>query len=257
MEESAGGKLWSMRGGSGSPTLVLLHGLGANAAVWEPLLPIVAERWPGKWLAPDLRGHGRSPHDAPYGYATYAADVASLLDQNEDAVLVAHSMGGVVAMALATGWFGIHVQRVVAFGVKIAWTAEEVGKLRDIAHAPIRWFDRREEAVERFLRVSGLKGLAAADSAVAEAGIAERRGQFRLAMDPRANAVVGPPVEDFIGAMRAPLRLLAGSKDPMVTGEQVRRFDKGALVLDGLGHNLHAEAPARLWEVVEASLSGQ
>jgi pimeloyl-ACP methyl ester carboxylesterase len=26
-------------GGSGAPTLLLLHGLGANAAVWRKLLP--------------------------------------------------------------------------------------------------------------------------------------------------------------------------------------------------------------------------
>ena len=29
------------RGGSGSPTLILLHGLGANGEVWNRMLPIV------------------------------------------------------------------------------------------------------------------------------------------------------------------------------------------------------------------------
>src|SRR5262245_37275966 len=47
--------------GSGSPSLVLLHGLGQNGAVWRPLLAELSG-WPGRIVIPDLRGHGRSPH---------------------------------------------------------------------------------------------------------------------------------------------------------------------------------------------------
>jgi pimeloyl-ACP methyl ester carboxylesterase len=46
-------------GGSGEPTLVLLHGLGANAGVWQNLLPLIEKHWPGRWMAPDLPGHGQ------------------------------------------------------------------------------------------------------------------------------------------------------------------------------------------------------
>ena len=60
------------RGGTGEPLLVLLHGMGANATVWKPLLPFVAAQWPGRWIAPDLRGHGRSPCQPPYGCGVHA-----------------------------------------------------------------------------------------------------------------------------------------------------------------------------------------
>src|SRR5436305_686264 len=64
-------KLWHHGGGEdNTPRLVLIHGLGANADVWLPLVPHVDRRW----IAPDLRGHGRSPHQAPYGYGGHAAD---------------------------------------------------------------------------------------------------------------------------------------------------------------------------------------
>ena len=98
-----GVKLWAVEGGSGSPTLVLLHGLGANADVWEGMKPLVRQEWPGRWVIPDLRGHGRSGHREPYGYAGHAADIAALLSQHEDVVVVGHSMGGIVGVALATG----------------------------------------------------------------------------------------------------------------------------------------------------------
>src|SRR5581483_5040765 len=123
--------LWSEGGGAGSPTLVLLHGLGANATVWQRLRPLIEGRWPGRWLAPDLRGHGRSTHVTPYGFGTHAADVAALLDQDEEVVVVGHSMGGAVAMTLASGWFGVRVRSVVAFSVKLVWTADELRKAQE------------------------------------------------------------------------------------------------------------------------------
>jgi pimeloyl-ACP methyl ester carboxylesterase len=54
--------------------------------------------------------------------------------------------------------------------------------------------------------------------------------------------------------MRAPLRLAAGERDPMVTAEEMRRFDPDTMVMAGLGHNPHVEAPDRLWPLVEAAL---
>jgi pimeloyl-ACP methyl ester carboxylesterase len=35
----------------------------------------------------------------------------------------------------------------------------------------------------------------------------------------------------------------------------MRRFDSGAVLLEGLGHNPHVEAPERLWQLVETMLS--
>jgi hypothetical protein len=40
-------------GGRGEPLLVLLHGLGATGDVWAGWRPLLARRWPGRWLAPD------------------------------------------------------------------------------------------------------------------------------------------------------------------------------------------------------------
>jgi pimeloyl-ACP methyl ester carboxylesterase len=160
-------RLWASQGGSGSPTLLLLHGLGACSTVWDGLAPQLASRWPGRWIAPDLRGHGRSFHGGPYGYSAFAADVASLVGQDEEVVVLGHSMGAVVGIALAAGLFGIRVRKVVGFALKLEFKDAEVAKLQEIGRAGVRWFDSREEAVDRYLKVSGLKGLVAAESAAA------------------------------------------------------------------------------------------
>src|SRR5215469_15839706 len=213
--------LWIEEGGSGAPALLLLHGLGGNAAVWEKLRPIIERRWPGRWLAPDLPGHGRSPHWPPYSLGRHAAAVAALFDPGEQIVALGHSMGGAVAMALASGWFGVAVTRVVAFGVKLVWQEEEIAKARALAQAPARRFATRAEAVERYLRVAGLSGLVDPEAAAAQMGVVADGSDFRLASDPRIGEVVGAPIEQIIAAMRAPLRLAAGARDPMVTLEQM------------------------------------
>jgi pimeloyl-ACP methyl ester carboxylesterase len=248
-------KLWFREGGEGAaPRLILIHGLGANADVWIPLekhLP----GWSGKWLMPDLRGHGRSPHQAPYSYAGYAADVADLLDQDEEVAIVGHSMGGVVAMALATGWFGVKVRKVVAFGVKIRWTPDEVPKLHALARSPARMFDRREEALERYLKVSGLFGLVEPSSAIAQSGVREEKGKFRLAADPMINAAAGPELRPFVAAMTCPLRLGAGSKDAMVSAADMQAFDPHPFMIEGAGHNAQVERPAELWQIIRTELA--
>jgi pimeloyl-ACP methyl ester carboxylesterase len=244
-------KLWQREGGQGdAPRLVLIHGLGANADVWQPMEKSIDRRW----LAPDLRGHGRSPHQAPYGYGGYAADVAELLQQDEEVDIVGHSMGGVVGMALASGWFGIRVRKLIAFGVKIRWALDEVPKLQALARTPPRMFDTKAQAVERYLKVSGLFGLVEAESPIAQSGVREENGKWRLAADPMINAAAGPELAPIVRAMKSPLRLAAGSKDPMVTAADMTPFDAHAHIIEGAGHNAQVEQPGKLWEFIGQEL---
>jgi pimeloyl-ACP methyl ester carboxylesterase len=247
--------LYAERGGAGTPLLVLLHGLGANASVWDGLLPILRERWAGRWIAPDFRGHGRSSHAAPYGYGTHAADVAALLDADDDVVVLGHSMGGVVALALATQWFGVRVHAVAAFAVKPDFDAAGIARIRAVGSAGYRWFDTREAAIERQIAVAGLRGLIAPGDPRAAIGVAESDGKFRIAMDPLANLVLGPELTDALAAAKAPVRFSAGDNDPLVTVEAMRAVAPSAHVFPGRGHNVHVEDPLALWNFAEPFLA--
>jgi len=226
--------------------------MGANASVWERLLSIVERSWSGRWLAPDLRGHGRSLREGPYGIGAHAADVAALIEAEAPGpvTLVGHSFGGAVAALVATGWFGPRVSGVAAFGVKIEWTEPEIEKARSLAERPAPTFATREEATERYLRISGLAGLADQSSATAAAGVIAVDGRFQVAMDPRAYGAVGPSIAGLLRLAAAPLRLAAGERDPMVTLEQMQRIDPAAQLFAGVGHNAHWEAPDRVWQFI-------
>ncbi len=91
-------------GPPGAPPLVLLHGVTARWQTWLPVAPALALRW--RLFALDLRGHGRSGRAAgAYRIADYAADVVAFLrgPVAAPAVLVGHSLGAIIAIAVAAG----------------------------------------------------------------------------------------------------------------------------------------------------------
>ena len=155
-------------------------------------------------------------------------------------------------MALATGRFGLSVRRLLAFGVKIAWTDEEVDRLKELAAAPARSFDDRKAAIERYLKVSGLFGLMPLDAPEAGLGIVEENGRFGLAAAPAITAVAGPKVPDFFRLSAAQVRLAAGAKDDMVSLEDMTALDPGAVQWPGVGHNVHVEKPELVWDLFES-----
>jgi pimeloyl-ACP methyl ester carboxylesterase len=240
--------------GSGPPTLVLLHGFSANGAVWGPLVERLRPRFAGRIVVPDLRGHGRSPHATQYGYGQHAADVAALLAPDEPVHVVGHSMGAAIGLALATGWFGVAARGVLGFGMKVTWTPEELDKLATLARAPVRWFDTRAAAAERFLRVSGLDKLLAPDSPVVDAGLVAEGGRWRLAAHAATAAAAGAPIEGIVAAARSRVVLACGSEDALVRIDELRRLAPDALELAGLGHNLQVEDPDALVRVIEQRL---
>lgn len=249
-------EIYQVRGGEGGPLLVLLHGLGATATVWKPLAEILSRNWKGRWLAPDLRGHGRSVKRGPYDFSQHARDVASLIEREteESVVVLGHSFGGVVAAMTASGDFGVRPRAALAFGVKIKWKPEEVEKALELSRRPAKIFATREEAVDRYLKVSGLYGLVPADSPDASAGIAETGSGWSLAQDPKTFEAVGESVPGVLRRATPSIRLAAGAKDPMVTLDDMRPIDPGAVLWEGAGHNAHVEAPEKVWEFLRGAL---
>ena len=243
------------------PVLVLLHGLGANRHVWDG----VAELWDGVTYAPDIRGHGRAPRRAPYSFGAMAADVAAALQRDYSGTpyaVVGHSMGGAVGLALASGWFGQPPVAAATVGVKLRWSDEELSRIPDLAARPPRRFDDRADAVEWFLKLSGLFGVVNPDdsrvAAVIDAGVttdAGHSGHWRTAQDPATIGVGPPDMTGLLPAAKCPVSMAIGERDPLVAADHHDDLAAAAsanplasgvtepFVFAGLGHNAMVEDP--------------
>jgi len=105
-------------GQGNAATMLLLHGIGDDAHVWDHFAGHVADRI--RIIALDQRGHGRSDRPLPpaYGCEDYVADIDKLVHalQLERLMLMGHSMGA------------LHATR---------YAAMEPGKVAGLIHADI------------------------------------------------------------------------------------------------------------------------
>jgi pimeloyl-ACP methyl ester carboxylesterase len=110
------GRIFFRQSGSGK-TVVLLHGFGESGTIWED----TAKAFSGQYhfIIPDLPGSGYSPAfaDKASGMEAYAGLIHEMISSisNEQIILLGHSMGGYITLALAEkypeclkGWGLIH-----------------------------------------------------------------------------------------------------------------------------------------------------
>jgi pimeloyl-ACP methyl ester carboxylesterase len=104
--------------------LVLIHGFGNEAHIWDDFAPSVAPYY--RVLALDLRGHGDSDHDPAgrYDYDNHVADFEAFAEELDlgRLVLVGHSFGG----RISTLYAARHPERMA--GLVIVDSAPELDR---------------------------------------------------------------------------------------------------------------------------------
>jgi len=94
--------LFAREEGSGPP-VVLLHGMGGDHTVWNGVIPLLSNEF--RVIAPDLRGHGRSPdgEGSTFSFEELEGDVLRLLDAKgiPRCDLVGLSAGGFLTLRMA------------------------------------------------------------------------------------------------------------------------------------------------------------
>jgi len=239
------------RGGLGEKTFLLLHGLGCTGDVWKGLISIIEDTKSGRWIAPDLRGHGRSEWAEFYSLGHLASDVVPAIKNENDLVIIGHSMGASIGMVLATGIFDTKARSVVAIGPKTDWTTEERLKLDAFAQKSPRIFQTYEEAANRYLLVSGLKGLIDPEDEIVSPAIFHDSKGFRLAADPKTVNSAGNMKSLYRAAQNETKIVLAcGEHDNVTNIAELRKMDPTAICLMGLSHNAHVEHPETVWQLV-------
>lgn len=90
----------SVTGTPSDPAVLFLHGITMARDAWDEIAHRLADRF-HVWTV-DFRGHGHSARATDYRVSGYVSDASRVLDAiGRPAVVVGHSLGGVVAGVLA------------------------------------------------------------------------------------------------------------------------------------------------------------
>lgn len=96
------GTAYHVHGPQNAPVVVLVHGLGLSHAVWQWMIPVLAQRF--RVVSYDLLGHGQStPPSTPPVLRDLSMQLADVLDHLgvPQAAIVGFSLGGMVARRFA------------------------------------------------------------------------------------------------------------------------------------------------------------
>src|SRR4051794_35325564 len=167
--------------------MLCAHGIESHGMRFAAL----AARIPGlRIIAPDLRGHGRSPMTGPWGVDEHVADLAPLVADLTAPVLLGHSFGGLLAWELARR-SPESISALVLVDPAIAVTAEvaRVSQSHENSSLGHSWADPRD-AYDHFAAGRPASGLwaAALDAALAVAPGDDKRLRPLLAPEAVAAA---------------------------------------------------------------------
>lgn len=231
-----------------APPILLIHGLGWDATLWRPQLEsLAAAGW--RVFAPDLRGMGASEKPAePYDIDGYQADLHALLDalQVERAAVVGFSLGGMIAMALASA----APDRVGAaiFACCNAYVSPEAsaGTEAMLARAatlgPVQFAEEQAGAIWR-------GAWAEAHPQAVRDFIAWRAGMDQDALTRAFRAAYGTDLRPALPAITVPTRVIVADEDNFLaveTGREIaEKLPRGDLVIiEQSGHMASIEQPA-------------
>ena len=235
-----------------TPTILLLHGLGATGAVWNGVRKVIEQRAMGRCIAPDLCGHGASAWQSHYTVGGYSAEVADLVRGEQELFVIGHSLGAYIGLALASRWFGVDVAGVLGVGPKITWSEADLQGSRELALRPVRWYATAQEAWARYRRVSGLDAAVAPGDEWLARGVVQGEEGWRLSQDPRSFGVAGAPFDSLAAGARSRVILARGEREAMVSTAELRAHASHAVEIAGCGHNAHVEKPEAIVELLQA-----
>jgi pyruvate dehydrogenase E2 component (dihydrolipoamide acetyltransferase) len=240
-----------------SDVVLLIHGYGGDRNSWLFLQEPLAARY--RVYALDLPGHGTSVKDVGTDPATVLADaVVGVLDAvgADRAHLVAHSMGGAVALAvtvrdprriasltlIAPSGFGPEINAGYLRGFAEAQTRRELKPLVGQLFADDSLVTR--QVVDDLLAYKRLDGV---DEALHALIAVLLDGDVQRADSAAALAAIGDAV---------PVTVVWGSADRIIPAAQAEAVTGAARhLVDGAGHMPHMERPGQVAAAIEETIA--
>lgn len=255
----------SARGAHASPAAILLHGFGHSADVWRATVRFwrTAPKAPATF-AFDLPGHGRSralPSSA-YRIAevarTLEGEIRALTD--ESVVLIGHSIGGRVALALSQS-SRIRVDGLVLVETGVSVSPPSSRKaIIEAASISTSSFANRTEPIEAVMKKVPMADRSAVSEYV-EHALQPTASGLRMALDPAAVELLFDENPNSIWSslenLRIPLAVIRGEYSSFLRESTIQQMRErvsvplSAAVIAKAGHSLPLERPDALGQMLD------
>lgn len=229
------------------PSLVLLHGFGEDARMWDDFIP-------GRFSDSTLHIPNYADWSDCLSIAAYAQKIEAVLPSNESFVLIGHSMGGYIALEMAN-LFPERIQGVVMLHSTPLADSIEKQAQRDKTATFIQ-----EHGSETFIR-SFVANLFTPEFVVAHRHLMEKLANryvsitqaglvgSTLAMKVRADLV------GFVQSTNIPMLFVLGEQDPLIPTDTIVGVLKGKaqhkyVILSAVAHQGCYEAPEETYTAI-------
>lgn len=254
-------------GRKGKPGLLFLHGNGAHADWWSPIAPFFAEEW--RCAALSFSGMGRSDRRAE-GYTIdrlvqEVRDAIASAEFNPDmpAIVVAHSMGGMVSLVAAEDQPGLRGLIIVDSPLGMAQKRfEAMRETAPRAHPTRRAFATLADGLARF-RLSPPQACAndyMVDH-IARGGLVEEDGQWFWHFDPRRITVPEKGIQPRMDRITCPIAYIYGDRSALLNDETLATtravLPPGTpmIAIPDAAHHVPLDQPLALVEALRALLA--
>lgn len=228
------------------PPVVLIHGVGSRLETWDPIIPILTERF--RVIRYDLRGFGQSSKiKGRYELGFFVEDFVALIDhlQIERCHVVGFSLGGIIAQAIALAC-GDRVDRLVLAATIGGVNETDKAFLRD------RYLAVRDGAPPTDHLERSLELYFTPEYRKAHPDVIERMRQEKKEEDPAIFAaayriIAETDMIEDLKKVRARTLVATGEFDrasPQMASSMAGEIPDSKLVIfDGMRHNLMLEGP--------------
>jgi pimeloyl-ACP methyl ester carboxylesterase len=220
--------------------LVFLHGFGEDARIWDDFVPNFS--WPYSYVCPNY-----AEWTDCYRISDYAQKLLAKLPEDASLIIVGHSMGGYIALAMAE-LFPDRIERVILLHSTASADSEEKKNQR--------------EKTKSFLQVHGVRSFLGpfvsnlfAPAFVHSNPLLMRELSDRYVHLP-AEALIAateamkqrPDAWDFLEKTALPFLFILGDEDALIPHEAILRGLEGkakhkCVILNHVGHQGTYEAP--------------
>jgi magnesium chelatase accessory protein len=259
----AAGLRWHVQIAGEGPALLMAHGTGAATHSWARLLPLLASRF--RVIAPDLPGHGftQAPEPARMTLPGMAESLAALMAElgAAPAVVAGHSAGAAILMRMCLDGA---IAPSVLFSLNGALLPLPAQPLRLLAPAmrlmvdnPLvprlfAWQAADRRVVDRLLHHTG--SAVPPESRTLYGRLARRAAHAGAALTMMSRWDLAP-LRAAMPGLAVPLVMINGGNDRLIPpsdGARVRALVPGSrlILLTGLGHLAHEEAPAQVARIM-------